>query len=169
MKHVIPCAAALLLVPAAFAQTTTPTPTTAPGQTATPTPTDQASPDAQSMSTATDSSVTGLAVTAAVVKPTVDATVYGSAGTAVGKIKAIDGKLVTLTTPKGDIRLETGSIGPGPQGPSISVTAEQLSTMIDQAKVSQPVATSKTTSAATTGAGTTTTKTSTRTHKRSRK
>ncbi len=148
MKFLIPGAAALLLAPAAFAQTTTPAPqTNAPMQTTTPAPTDQASPDAQSMSTATDSS--GAGPSAAPVKPTVGATVYGSAGTPVGTIKAMDPKLVTLTTAKGDIRLPLEGIGAGPNGPMIAMTAEQLNAAIDQAKAAQPVAKSKTTSAAT--------------------
>ncbi len=54
------------------------------------------------------------------------ATVYGSAGTSLGTIKALEGEFVTVTTAKGDARLPIGSFGPGPQGVTIGMTAEQL-------------------------------------------
>ena len=54
------------------------------------------------------------------------ATVYGSGGASLGTIKAVDGEFVTVTTAKGDARLPIGSFGPGPQGVTIGMTAEQL-------------------------------------------
>ncbi len=59
-------------------------------------------------------------------KLTSGATVYGSGGTSVGTIKAVEGEFVTVTTPKGDARLPKGSFGPGPQGVTIGMTAAQL-------------------------------------------
>lgn len=54
------------------------------------------------------------------------ATVYGSAGTELGTIKAVDSQFVTLTTPKGDARLPITGFGPGTKGVTIGLTAEQL-------------------------------------------
>lgn len=59
-------------------------------------------------------------------KLTTGATVYGSAGTSLGTIKAVEGEFVTLTTAKGDARLPKGSFGPGPQGVTVGMTAAQL-------------------------------------------
>ncbi|ONF97271.1 hypothetical protein [Sphingomonas jeddahensis] len=59
-------------------------------------------------------------------KLTAGATVYGSGGTSLGTIKAVEGEFVTLTTAKGDARLPKGSFGPGPQGVTIGMTAAQL-------------------------------------------
>ena len=149
MKHVFPVVVALLLAPAVSAQTTAPSSTDQTNQAQT-----TGDPTAAPAAGATPPAA------AALVKPTVGATVYGSAGTPVGTIKAMDAQLVTLTTAKGDVRLPVASVGPGPNGPVVGVTADQLYAAIDQAKAAQPVATSKTTSDATTD--TKTTKTTTR-------
>lgn len=57
---------------------------------------------------------------------TAGATVYGVGGASLGTIKAVEGEFVTVTTAKGDARLPLGSFGPGPQGVTIGMTAEQL-------------------------------------------
>lgn len=60
-------------------------------------------------------------------------TVYGSAGTPVGTIKAADAQFVTLTTTKGDVRLPIAGFGPGPKGVTIGLTAGQLADAISSA------------------------------------
>jgi preprotein translocase subunit YajC len=55
------------------------------------------------------------------------ASVYGSGGTKLGTIKAVDASMVTLTTDKGDAKLPIAGFGPGPQGVTIGMTAAQLS------------------------------------------
>ena len=55
------------------------------------------------------------------------ASVYGSGGTKLGTIKAVDTSMVTLTTDKGDAKLPIAGFGPGPQGVTIGMTAAQLS------------------------------------------
>lgn len=59
-------------------------------------------------------------------KLTAGTTVYGSGGTSLGTIKAMEGEFVTVTTAKGDARLPKGSFGPGPQGVTVGMTAAQL-------------------------------------------
>jgi len=54
------------------------------------------------------------------------APVYGAAGTELGTIKAVDSQFVTLTTPKGDVRLPITGFGPGAKGVTVGLTAEQL-------------------------------------------
>jgi len=56
------------------------------------------------------------------------ASVYGSGGTKLGTIKAVDASMVTVTTDKGDAKLPIAGFGPGPQGVTIGMTAAQLST-----------------------------------------
>lgn len=54
------------------------------------------------------------------------ATVYGLNGAQLGTIKAADAAFVTLTTAKGDVRLPINGFGPGAQGVTLGMTAEQL-------------------------------------------
>lgn len=61
------------------------------------------------------------------------ASVYGSGGTKLGTIKAIDATNVTLTTDKGDAKLPITGFGPGPQGVTIGMTAAQLSAAMGNA------------------------------------
>lgn len=75
------------------------------------------------------------------------ASVYGTGGTKLGTIKAVDASMVTLTTDKGDAKLPVAGFGPGPQGVTIGMTAAQLSTAMGTAAS----ATDATTSGAATG------------------
>lgn len=61
------------------------------------------------------------------------ASVYGTGGTKLGTIKAVDASMVTLTTDKGDAKLPVAGFGPGPQGVTIGMTAAQLSTAMGTA------------------------------------
>ena len=61
------------------------------------------------------------------------ATVRGAAGASVGTIKAVDADLVTLTTPRGDVKLPRAGFGAGTDGPVIGMTAAQLDAAITQA------------------------------------
>jgi hypothetical protein len=54
------------------------------------------------------------------------ATVYGKAGTKIGTIKEADDQYVTVTVPKGPIKLPISAFGKGDAGPMISMTAEEL-------------------------------------------
>jgi preprotein translocase subunit YajC len=97
------------------------------------------------------------------------ASVYGSGGTKLGTIKAVDASMVTLTTDKGDAKLPVAGFGPGPQGVTIGMTAAQLSTAMGTAASATDATTSgaatndaastpgTTTEAATTPPGATTT------------
>ena len=97
------------------------------------------------------------------------ASVYGSGGTKLGTIKAVDASMVTLTTDKGDAKLPVAGFGPGPQGVTIGMTAAQLSTAMGTAASASDATTSgaatndaastpgTTTEAATTPPGATTT------------
>lgn len=53
-------------------------------------------------------------------------TVYGSAGASVGKIKEADDQYVTLTMPKGPVKLPLAAFSKGPSGPQITMTAADL-------------------------------------------
>ena len=97
------------------------------------------------------------------------ASVYGTGGTKLGTIKAVDASMVTLTTDKGDAKLPVAGFGPGPQGVTIGMTAAQLSTAMGTAASATDATTSgaatndaastpgTTTEAATTPPGATTT------------
>ena len=61
------------------------------------------------------------------------ATVRGSGGAVVGTVKASDAQFVTLTTPKGDVKLPMSGFGMGPNGPLIGMTAAQLDAALTQA------------------------------------
>lgn len=54
------------------------------------------------------------------------AAVYGAGGTQLGTIKAVAADGVTVTTTDGDAKLPAAGFGPGPQGVTIGMTAEQL-------------------------------------------
>ncbi|WP_298673655.1 hypothetical protein [uncultured Sphingomonas sp.] len=58
------------------------------------------------------------------------AAVYGSGGTEIGKIKEADAQFITLTTPHGDARLPIAGFGPGTNGITIGLTAQQLEAAI---------------------------------------
>lgn len=64
---------------------------------------------------------------------TAGATVRGSAGATVGTIKSIDADYVTLTTPRGDVKLPANAVAAGPNGPTIGMTAAELDAAIAQA------------------------------------
>lgn len=82
------------------------------------------------------------------------ASVYGTGGTKLGTIKAVDASMVTLTTDKGDAKLPVAGFGPGPQGVTIGMTAAQLSAAMGAAP-SSDVATTSTTDTAASTPGTT--------------
>jgi len=52
--------------------------------------------------------------------------VYGTGGASLGTIKAVDAQFVTLTTAKGEAKLPIAGFGPGPNGVTLGMTAEQL-------------------------------------------
>ena len=54
------------------------------------------------------------------------ATVYGTGGAQLGTIKSVDATGITLTTTDGDAKLPMNGCGPGPQGITIGMTADQL-------------------------------------------
>lgn len=54
------------------------------------------------------------------------AIVYGTGGAQLGTIKSADASFVTLTTDSGDAKLPVGGFGPGPQGVTLGMTADQL-------------------------------------------
>ena len=85
------------------------------------------------------------------------ASVYGSGGTKLGTIKAVDASMVTLTTDKGDAKLPIAGFGPGPQGVTIGMTAAQLSTAMGAgtSAAGADASTSTTDDAATSTPGTT--------------
>lgn len=78
--------------------------------------------------------------TPAVVNPAVGVTVYDPAGTSVGTIKAIDATYVTLTTPKGEVKLPAAGVGPGRNGAAVGLTAAQIDAAVAQAAAAQPAA-----------------------------
>ncbi|SEK34235.1 hypothetical protein SAMN05216382_0224 [Sphingomonas palmae] len=77
------------------------------------------------------------------------ASVYGTGGTKLGTIKAVDATNVTLTTDKGDAKLPITGFGPGPQGVTIGMTAAQLSAAMGAAAPAADATPSTTTDAAT--------------------
>ena len=85
------------------------------------------------------------------------ASVYGSGGTKLGTIKAVDASMVTVTTDKGDAKLPIAGFGPGPQGVTIGMTAAQLSTAMGAgtSAAGADASTSTTDDAATSTPGTT--------------
>ena len=59
--------------------------------------------------------------------PTVGATIYDSAGVALGTIKAADAQFVTLTTAKGDVKLPIAGFSADASGKIVAgITADQL-------------------------------------------
>jgi len=54
------------------------------------------------------------------------ATVYGRSGADVGKVKSADAEFVTVTRPKGEVKLPMSAFGKGDKGVMISMTAEEL-------------------------------------------
>jgi preprotein translocase subunit YajC len=65
------------------------------------------------------------------------ATVYGRAGETIGTIKAADAEFVTITRPKGEVKLPITAFGKGDKGVMISMTVQEL----DQAMASAAPAT----------------------------
>lgn len=61
------------------------------------------------------------------------ATVYGTGGAQLGTIKSVDASGITLTTTNGEAKLPASGFGPGPQGVTIGMTAEQLSAAMSAA------------------------------------
>ena len=60
-------------------------------------------------------------------KLVVGAPIYGTGGAALGTVGAVDDQYVTLKTTAGkEAKVPVGSFGPGPQGVTIGMTAEQL-------------------------------------------
>lgn len=64
---------------------------------------------------------------------TVGTSVRGAGGATVGTVKAADAQYVTLTTPRGDVKLPISAFSMGPSGPAITLTAPQLDAAITQA------------------------------------
>jgi len=54
------------------------------------------------------------------------ATVYGASGAQVGTIKEADDQYITVTRPKGSVKLPVSAFGKGTSGPMISMTVEEL-------------------------------------------
>ena len=54
------------------------------------------------------------------------ATVYGSAGASIGTIKEADDQYVTITIPKGPVKLPIAAFSKGASGPQIAMTAADL-------------------------------------------
>jgi len=73
----------------------------------------------------------GTATTAA---PTVGATVYGSGGAPVGTIESVTAQGVVINTGSAKVAVPTASIGSGPNGPTVSLTREQLTAATAQAQ-----------------------------------
>lgn len=59
--------------------------------------------------------------------------VRGAAGATIGTVKSADAEFVTLTTPKGDVRLPIAGFAMGADGPSITLTAAQLDAAMTRA------------------------------------
>jgi hypothetical protein len=95
------------------------------------------------------------------------ASVYGSGGTKLGTIKAVDASSVTLTTDQGDAKLPIAGFGPGPQGVTIGMTAAQLSAAMGAAAPAAG-ATTATDATATTPATTSETSTTTTSNKKTK-
>ena len=64
---------------------------------------------------------------------TAGTSVRGAGGATVGTVKAADAQYVTLTTPRGDVKLPIAAFSMGPNGPAITLTASQLDAAITQA------------------------------------
>ena len=64
---------------------------------------------------------------------TAGTSVRGAGGATVGTVKAADAQYVTLTTPRGDVKLPIAAFSMGPNGPAITLTAPQLDAAITQA------------------------------------
>lgn len=89
------------------------------------------------------------------------AAVYGSAGTQIGTIKTAAADTITITTPSGDAVLPTAGFGPGPNGVTIGLSADQLAAQMKGAGAAPAPSTPGTTpDASTTPPGATTTTTS---------
>ncbi|HEU0044782.1 hypothetical protein [Sphingomonas sp.] len=142
---------ALALAVPALGQTNTTAPAqTVPAPQATPTPAITATPVAPAdAATPADTGAPATTATPVPIPPTVGATVYGSAGTPVGTIKAMDPQFITLTTTRGEVRLPAAGVGPGLKGPVIGLTAEQLDSAIAQAQATSQAAATKATTKAT--------------------
>lgn len=76
-----------------------------------------------------------LAATPALAAPgdvAVGATVYGPQGNPVGQIVTVEGDQAILDTGKHKVPLALTMYGKGEKGPTITVTQDQLNTMVDQ-------------------------------------
>lgn len=82
------------------------------------------------------------------------AAVYGTGGTQVGTIKSADASFVTVTTDAGDAKLPIAGFGPGPQGVTLGMTAEQLKAAMGGAAATAPTASATTAADATATAST---------------
>lgn len=87
------------------------------------------------------------------------ATVYGTGGASLGTIKSVDASGITLTTANGEAKLPASGFGPGPQGITLGMSADQLAAAMNAAA---PASTSgAATEPTATGASTATTGTTT--------
>lgn len=68
------------------------------------------------------------------------AAVYGTGGAQLGTIKSVDASFVTVTTTSGDAKLPIAGFGPGPQGVTLGMTAEQLKAAMGGAAATAPTA-----------------------------
>jgi len=66
--------------------------------------------------------------------PTVGATIYGAGGTPVGTVESVTAQGVVINTGSSKVAVPTASIGAGPNGPTVSLTAEQLTAAAAQAQ-----------------------------------
>ena len=66
------------------------------------------------------------------------AAVYGSAGASVGTIKEADDQYVTITIPKGPVKLPIAAFSKGPSGPQIAMTAADLDKAVAAAAPKKP-------------------------------
>ncbi|MEH3099490.1 hypothetical protein [Sphingomonas adhaesiva] len=68
------------------------------------------------------------------------AAVYGTGGAQLGTIKSADASFVTVTTTSGDAKLPVAGFGPGPQGVTLGMTADQLKAAMGGAAATAPTA-----------------------------
>lgn len=88
------------------------------------------------------------------------AAVYGTAGTQVGTIKSVAADTITITTRNGDAVLPIAGFGPGPNGVTIGLSADQLAAQMGGAAPATSTSTPGTTpQASTTPPGATSTTT----------
>ena len=66
--------------------------------------------------------------------PTVGATIYGAGGQAVGRVDSVTPQGVVINTGTAKVAVPTAAVGTGPNGPTVSLTKEQLTAAAAQAQ-----------------------------------